>query len=332
MGSLGNIWVTRKIPQKAIDMLREVADVEVWEEELPPPREVVLEKIARLDGILPLLTDKMDAVAMDRAPRLRVIANYAVGYDNVDVPAATQRGILVTNTPGVLTETTADLAFALLMAAARHVVAGDKYTRAGLWKTWGPLLFLGQDIHHANLGLVGLGRIGSEMAKRARGFDMRVRYYDPIRNEAAEEQLGIEYASLETVLRESDFVSLHTPLTAETRHLISERELKMMKPTAILINSSRGPVVDQKALYEALKSGTIYAAGLDVFDVEPIPEEDPLLTLDHVVAVPHIASASYATRTRMATLAAENLIAALKGEQPPTPVNPDVLGSPRRRR
>lgn len=332
MGSLGNVWVTRQIPQKAIDMLREVAHVEVWEEELPPPRAVVLEKIAMLDGILPMLTDKMDAEAMDRAPRLKVIANYAVGFDNVDVPAATQRGIVVTNTPGVLTETTADLAFALLMAAARHIVAGDKFTRAGRWKTWGPLLFLGQDIHHATLGLVGLGRIGSEVAKRARGFDMRVLYYDPIRNEAAEKQLGVEYASLERVLRESDFISLHTPLTPETRHLIGERELKMMKPTAILINTSRGPVVDQKALYEALKNGTLYAAGLDVFETEPIPADDPLLTLENVVVVPHIGSASYATRTRMATLAAENLIAVLKGETPPTPVNPEVLRAPHRRR
>ncbi|MDH7570842.1 MAG: glyoxylate reductase [Armatimonadota bacterium] len=325
MASRYKVWVTRRIPEQALEMIRAVAETEVWEEELPPPREIILQKVRDLDGILPLLTDRMDAEVMDRAPRLKVIANYAVGYDNVDVPAATQRGILVCNTPGVLTETTADLAFALLMAAARHIVAADAYTRAGKWKTWGPLLFLGQDIHHATLGLVGLGRIGSEMAKRARGFDMRVLYYDPRRNTEAETRLGVEYASLERVLKESDFVSLHTPLTPETRHLIGARELAMMKPTAILINTSRGPVVDQKALYEALRNKTIYAAGLDVFDTEPIPPDDPLLTLENVTVVPHIASASFATRTRMATLAAENLIAGLTGKLPPAPVNPEVL-------
>lgn len=332
MANQYKVWVTRRIPEAALDMLRQVADVEVWEDELPPPRELVLEKIGELDAILSLLTDKMDATVMDRGQKLKVIANYAVGFDNVDVAAATERGILVCNTPGVLTETTADLAFTLLMATARHIVASDKYTRAGKWKTWGPMLFLGQDIHHADLGLIGLGRIGSEMAKRARGFDMRVRYYDPIRNEAAERQLGIEYAPKETILKESDFISLHTPLMPETRHMIGEAEFKMMKPTAILINTSRGPVVDQKALYEALKNKVIYAAGLDVFDVEPIPGDDPLLTLDNVTAVPHIASASYNTRTRMATLAAENVIAGLQGTKPPAPVNPDVLDSPKRRR
>ena len=325
------VWVTRRIPEAGLELLREVADVDVWEDDLPPPREVILEKIVDLDGILALLTDRMDAEVMDRAPRLKVIANYAVGFDNVDVPAATARGILVGNTPGVLTETTADLAFALLMAAARHIVPGDRYTREGRWKTWGPLLFLGQDIHHATLGLVGLGRIGSEMAKRARGFDMRVRYFDPTRSAAAERELGVEYADMETILRESDFVSLHTPLSPQTRHLIGRRELAMMKPTAILINTSRGPVVDQAALYDALKNKTIYAAGLDVFDVEPIPEADPLLTLDNVVVVPHIASASVHTRTRMATLAAQNLVAGLTGAPPPAPVNPEVLGGPVKR-
>ncbi|NLC58740.1 MAG: D-glycerate dehydrogenase [Armatimonadetes bacterium] len=332
MGQSYKVWVTRRIPEAGIEMLREAAEVEVWEDELPPPRDLILDKIGELDGILALLTDRMDAAVMDRAKKLKVIANYAVGFDNVDVPAATERGILVTNTPGVLTETTADLAFTLLMATARHIVPSDRYTREGRWKTWGPMLFLGQDIHHAALGLIGLGRIGAEVAKRARGFDMRVRYFDPIRNEEAERRLGIEYADLDTILKESDFVSLHTPLTPETRHLIGARELALMKPTAILINTSRGPVVDQKALYEALKNRTLYAAGLDVFDVEPVPKDEPLLSLDNVVAVPHIASASFATRTRMATLAAENLLAGLRGTQPPTPVNPEVLSAPQRRR
>jgi glyoxylate reductase len=326
------VWVTRQIPQQGIDMLREVADVEVWEDELPPPRDLILDKIGELDGILALLTDKMDAEVMDRGKKLKVIANYAVGFDNVDVAAATERGILVTNTPGVLTETTADLAFTLLMATARNIVVADKFTRDGKWKTWGPTLLLGQDIHHAKLGLIGLGRIGREMAKRARGFDMDVTYYDVVRNEQAERELGLKYADIDTILKESDFVSLHTPLTPETRHLIGARELSLMKPTAILINTSRGPVVDQKALYEALRDKVIYAAGLDVFDVEPISKDDPLLTLDNVTVVPHIASASFATRTRMATMAAENLIAGLKGTTPTAPVNPEVLNSPQRRK
>ena len=326
------VWVTRQIPQQGIDMLREVADVEVWEDELPPPRDLILDKIGELDGILALLTDKMDAEVMDRGKKLKVIANYAVGFDNVDVAAATERGILVTNTPGVLTETTADLAFTLLMATARNIVVADKFTRDGKWKTWGPTLLLAQDIHHAKLGLIGLGRIGREMAKRARGFDIDVTYYDVVRNEQAERELGLKYADIDTILKESDFVSLHTPLTPQTRHLIGARELSLMKPTAILINTSRGPVVDQKALYEALRDKVIYAAGLDVFDVEPISKDDPLLTLDNVTVVPHIASASFATRTRMATMAAENLIAGLKGTTPTAPVNPEVLNSPQRRK
>lgn len=326
------VWVTRRIPEPALDMLRKVADIEVWEDELPPTRELILEKIGELDGILSLLTDKMDPVVMDRAKKLKVIANYAVGFDNVDIPAATERGIMVTNTPGVLTGTTADLAFTLLMATARNIVAADRYTREGRWKTWGPMLFLGQDIHNATLGLIGLGRIGYEMAKRGTGFNMRVRYNDVRRNEAAEKELGLEFVDRDTILKESDFVSLHTPLTAETRHMISTKELQMMKPTAILINSSRGPVVDPKALYEALKNKTIYGAGLDVTEPEPISKDDPLLTLDNLTVVPHIASASVATRTRMATMAAENLIQALKGEKPDALVNKDVWDSPKLRR
>lgn len=328
MGSRSRVWVTRRIPAEAIDVLRGKADVEVWENELPPPREVVLEKIGGLDGILALLTDKLDAEAMDRAPRLKVISNYAVGYDNVDVKAATERGILVCNTPGVLTETTADLAFALLMATARRVVPADAYTRAGKWQTWGPMLYLGRDVHHAALGLVGLGRIGTEMAKRARGFDMHVRYTSPHRHPDVEQRLGIEYADLETVLRESDFVSLHTPLTESTYHLIGARELAMMKPTAVLINTARGAVVDQAALYRALKAGTIWGAGLDVFETEPVPADEPILSLENVVVLPHIASASVQTRTQMALLAAENLLAGLNGHPPQSPVNPEVLTAP----
>jgi glyoxylate reductase len=227
----------------------------------------------------------------------------------------------------VLTETTADFAFTLLLAAARRVVEGDKLTRRGDWKTWGPMILLGYDIHHATLGIIGSGRIGMEMAKRARGFDMKVLYYDVVRRKPEEEAaLGLEYVpSVAELLPRADFVSVHVPLTADTRHMISTKEFSAMKPTAIFVNSSRGPVVDQKALYEALKSGQIFAAGLDVTEPEPILMDDPLLTLDNVVIAPHIASGSVATRTKMANMAAANLLAGLKGELPPNCVNPEVL-------
>lgn len=318
------VFVTRILPQAALDKIAAVADMEVWQDELPPSREFMLEKVKDIDGLLSLLTDKVDAELMDAGKNLKVVSNYAVGFDNIDIPAATERGIAVGNTPGVLTETTADLAFTLLMASARHIVQADKYTRDDKWKTWGPMLFLGQDIHHATIGIVGMGRIGFEMAKRAAGFDMKILYTDAVRNEKAEKELGAQYVDMDTLLKESDFVSLHCPLMDSTRGLIGERELDMMKPTAILINSSRGPVVDQKALYEALKAKKIAHAGLDVFDVEPIKGDDPLCELDNITIVPHIASASVATRTKMAMMAADNLIAGLTGEPLPTPVNPEV--------
>ncbi|MCE5323809.1 D-glycerate dehydrogenase [bacterium] len=318
------VFVTRVLPQSALDKIAEAADMEVWQDELPPPREVLMEKVKDLDGLLCLLTDKIDPELMDAASKVKVISNYAVGYDNIDIPAATVRGIPVGNTPGVLTETTADLAFTLLMSSARRIVEADKYTRAGKWKTWGPMLFLGRDIHHATLGIVGLGRIGYEMAKRGKGFDMDVIYFDEYRNEQREKELGIKYVDLDTLLKESDFVSLHVPLMKSTHHLMGEREFKMMKPTAILINSSRGPVVDQKALYNALKNGEIAHAGIDVFDPEPIAKDDPLLTLDNITVVPHIASASVATRTKMAMMAADNLIAGITGKPLPNLVNSEV--------
>lgn len=318
------VFVTRILPKPALDKIEEFAEMEVWQDELPPSREVLLEKVKGIDGLLCLLTDKIDGEVMDTGANLKVISNYAVGFDNIDIPAATQRGIPVGNTPGVLTETTADLAFTLLMSSARRVVEADRYTRDGKWKTWGPMLFLGQDIHHATLGIVGLGRIGCEMAKRGKGFDMKLIYHDAVRNEKAEQELGIKYVDMDTLLKESDFVSLHVPLMESTRHLMGAKEFDMMKPTAILINSARGPVVDQKALYEALKAGKIAYAGLDVFEVEPIAADDPLLTLDNITILPHIASASVATRTKMALMAADNLIAGIKGEALPTPVNPEV--------
>lgn len=319
------VYVTRLIPKQGLDLVRSFAEVKIWEGELPPPREVILEEVAEVEGVISLLTDQIDAKVMDAAPNLRVISNYAVGYDNVDVEAASERGILVCNTPGVLTDTTADLAFALLVCVARRVVEGDRYVRGGKWKTWGPMLLLGQDIHGATLGLVGLGRIGRAMAKRASGFEMRILYHDIYRQPDLEKELGLTYNDLETLLRESDFISLHTPLTSETYHLIGVDQFKMMKSTAILINTSRGPVVDEKALYDALLSGQIGGAGLDVTDPEPIDAEDPLLTLDNCLIVPHIGSASVATRTLMATMAAENLVAGLQGRIPPHLVNPQVL-------
>lgn len=319
-------YVCRVIPEPALEIVRAAAETRVWDrEDVPPPRDVLLREASGCDGLLTLLTDRVDEELLAGSPRLRVVANMAVGYDNIDVPAATRHGVIVTNTPEVLTETTADFAFALLMAAARRVAEGDRFTRAGQWQTWAPLLLAGQDVHHATLGLVGLGRIGSAVARRARGFEMRVLYYDPIRRPDLEQSLGIEFRELNEVLRESDFISVHVPLMPETRHLIGAEQFRMMKTTAVFVNAARGPVVDEAALVEALRSRTIYAAGLDVYEKEPLSPDSPLLQLDNVILAPHIASASIPTRTRMATLAAENLAAVLQGSRPPTPVNPDVL-------
>lgn len=320
------VYVARIIPDEGLNLVREHCDAVIWEGDLPPAREVILQETRDADGLLSLLTDRVDGELMDACPHLRVVSNYAVGFDNLDVPAATARGIPVGNTPGVLTETTADFAFALLMAAARRIPEGVDYVRAGNWHTWGPLLLLGHDVHHATLGLVGLGRIGAEMAKRARGFDMRVVYSDVVRREDLEGSLGLEYAPLDQVLREADFISVHTPLTPETRHLIDRDKLRAMKPTAILINTSRGPVVETDALVEALRAGEIGGAALDVTDPEPLPPDHPLVTMPNCIVVPHIASASHTTRGAMARIAAENLIAGLRGAPLPTGLNPDALG------
>jgi len=330
MSDRPTVYVTRELPGDAVERLRRAASVRVWPEELPPPRDVLLSEAAAADGLLALLTDRIDADLLDAAPRLRVVSNVAVGYDNIDVPEATRRAVLITNTPGILTETTADFAFALLMAAARRVVEADRYTRQGRWKTWGPQVLLGQDVHGACLGIVGLGGVGLEVAKRARGFGMRILYFDHRRRPREERRYGLVHIELDQLLREADFVSLHVPLTGETRHLIGERELSLMKPTAVLVNTARGPVVDQRALYRFLKERRITAA-LDVTEVEPIPMDDPLLTLDNVIIAPHIASASVATRTRMASVAVDNLLAALRGEEPPNCVNRQALRRWRRK-
>jgi glyoxylate reductase len=325
------VFVTRVIPDAGLDLLRERCDLEVWPEEMPPAREEIMRRVPELEGILAMLTDRMDAELMDAAPRLRVISNYAVGFDNVDLAAATARGIPVGNTPGVLTETTADLAFALLMAAARLILPGVEHIRAGRWRTWDPMALLGQDVHHAVLGLVGLGRIGVEMAKRARGFDMRVLYASRTRRPDLEQALGLDYcASLDELLPQADFVSLHTPLTPETQHLIDARALARMKRTAVLINTARGPVVDSQALAEALRSGVIGGAALDVTDPEPLPATHELLSLPNCLVVPHIGSASVNSRAAMAQLAAENLLAGLEGRPLKASPNPETSGRTRR--
>jgi glyoxylate reductase len=320
------VFVTRIIPSEGLDRVRAACDAAVWDDELPPPRDVILRQAREADGLLSLLTDSVDAELMDACPQLRVVSNFAVGFDNIDIPAATARGILVGNTPGVLTETTADFAFTLLLAAARRVVEGVDYVRAGRWHTWGPLLLTGPDVHHATLGLVGLGRIGVEMAKRARGFDMRVLYSDVVRRADLEASYGLEHTSLEDLLRQADFISLHTPLTPQTHHLIGHEQLRMMKPSAILVNTSRGPVVDTEALAEALRAGAIGGAALDVTDPEPLPADHPLVALPNCIVVPHIASASHATRAAMARIAAENLLAGLHGAPLPAGLNPEAQG------
>lgn len=328
--SVPRVYVTRIIPEGGLRLVREACDAEIWEGETPPPRQVLLDKVRGIDGLLALLTDRIDAELMDAAgPQLKVISNYAVGYNNIDVEAATERGIAVGNTPGVLTDTTADMAFTLLMAAARRVVEGADYVRAGKWRTWGPTLLLGRDIHHATLGIIGFGRIGRTVAKRARGFEMEVLFYDPMveADDAEAQALGAKGVDLDTLLAESDFVSVHVPLMDETHHMIGVDALHKMRSTAILINTSRGPVVDPDALYQALAEGEIAYAALDVTEPEPINVDSPLLDLPNCIIVPHIASASIATRTRMAEIAAENLIAGLRSQPLPAWVNPDVGAS-----
>lgn len=321
------VYVCRPLPGRAVEILAKHCAVRMWDRiEEPPPRDVLLAEAEAAQGIVSLLTDRMGQELFSRARSLRVVSNVAVGYDNVDVEAATRRGIVVTNTPGVLTEATADFAWALLMAAARRIPEADRYTRSGRWTSWQPTLLLGQDVHGQTIGIVGMGRIGTAVARRALGFGMRVLYHDQFRHPDREHELGVEYCELPDLLRESDFVSIHTPLTPETRHLINRERLALMKPTAILVNTGRGPVVDEQALYEALAQRSIAAAGLDVFEVEPLPPDSLLLALDNVVLAPHIASATHATRARMAELAAENCVAVLTGRRPLNPVNPEVLG------
>jgi glyoxylate reductase len=320
------VFVSRIIPDDGLRPITEACDADVWQDALPPPRADLLGAIEGCEGVLTLLTDRVDDEFLDRAgPQLKVVSNFAVGFDNIDVAACTKVGIPVGNTPGVLTETTADLAWALLMAAARRLPEGDHYVRAGKWKTWGPMLLMGPDVHGATLGIIGFGRIGQAVARRARGFGMRVLYHDPHRvSPSVEAEYGAEFRTLEGILPEADFVTLHVNLSPETKGLINAERLGWMKRTAILVNTSRGPVVDSMALVDALRDGVIAAAALDVTDPEPLPADHPLVGLDNCLVVPHIASASRATRGRMAAMAAANLLAGVRGQRLPTPVNPEV--------
>jgi glyoxylate reductase len=312
------VLVAREIPSAGLRLL-DGFDVTVLRER-PPERDELLEAVRGANGVLSTATEKMDGEVMDAAGvGLKVVANMAVGYDNIDISAATNRGVVVTNTPGVLDETTADVAFMLMLAAARRLGEGERLLRAGEWEWWGPKQLRGIDVWGKKLGVVGLGRIGRAVARRGRGFGMEILYHNRSRKEDAEKELGARYLDLDDLLRESDFVSIHTPLTDATRHLIGERELGLMQDTAVLVNTSRGPVVDEAALAEALEGGRIFAAGLDVYEEEP-KVHPRLLELEKAVLAPHIGSATIETRDRMATLAAENLRAVLRGEQPRNPV------------
>jgi glyoxylate reductase len=319
------VLVTRRLPAPVMDWLYERCDVTLHEGPEAIPRDRFLADIRGKVGAITLLTDKVDDELLDAAgDQLVIVANYAVGFDNIDVPALTKRGVLASNTPDVLTETTADLAWTLLMSAARRIPEGDRFLRSRTPWIWGPEMMLGQDIHHKTLGIVGFGRIGHAMARRAKGFGMKIIYFDVFRpSPELEQELGAEYRDLDDLLQEADLISLHTNLTPETRHLINAERLKRMKPTAVLVNTSRGPVIDEAALAEALKSGQIFAAGLDVFENEP-QVEPGLLETESAVVIPHLGSATVETRHAMGMLAAENLVSALEGRKPPTLLNPEV--------
>ena len=323
------LFVTRELFEDVIRKLEEYYEVEVWDRYQPPPYEVILEKARESDALATLLTDRIDCRLLEESKRLRIVAQYAVGVDNIDVECATRLGIYVTNTPGVLTEATAELTWALILAVARRVVEADHFVRWGEWwrlKTgWHPKMMLGMELKGKVLGVIGMGRIGYRVAEIGKAFGMKIIYYSRTRKPEVEKKLGAEYRELDQLLREADIVTIHTPLTKETRYMIDEEKLRLMKRTAILINTARGAVVDTNALVKALKEGWIAGAGLDVFEEEPLDPNHPLTAFKNVVLLPHIGSATYETRHRMAELVAENLIAFYKGEVPPTLVNKDVL-------
>jgi glyoxylate reductase len=319
------IYVTRELPERGLKIIKQHFETDVWPEYAPPPKKTIIEKAKNVDALATLLSDKIDAEVYNAAPKLKIVSQLAVGFDNIDLAEATKRGIYVTNTPEVLTDTTADFAWALLMAVARRVVEADKYVRTGQWKVgWHPAMLTGRDVFGTTIGIVGAGRIGYAMAKRALGFDMKVLFYDVIPRPEIE-KLGAKKVDLTTLLRQSDFVTIHVPLMKETHHFINEEKLRLMKKTAYIINNSRGPVVDEKALHMALKEGWIAGAGLDVFEQEPTPMDNPLLKLENVVVAPHISSASLETRAKMSEMVADNLVSFFQGKQPPNLVNLDVM-------
>jgi len=324
--SKSKVYVTRAISDRGLKIIKKRFNVEVWPEYSPPPKEVIIEKVRDVDALVSLLSDRIDNEVFSAAPKLKIVAQMAVGFDNIDLKEATKRGVYVTNTPEVLTETTADFAWALLMTVARRGVEADNYVRSGRWKvSWHPSMLLGRDVHSATIGVVGAGRIGSSVARRASGFNMKILYYGVHPKPQLEKELGAKRVDLDELLKQSDFVSIHVSLTKETYHMINEEKLRLMKKTAYLINNSRGAVIDEKALHRALKEGWIAGAGLDVFEREPTPVTNPLLKLDNVVLAPHISSGSHETRSRMAEMVAENLIAFFEGRIPPNLVNREVL-------
>jgi len=323
------VYITRNIPESGLNKIKKHFDVEIWPEYYPPPKEILLEKVRDADALVSLLTDPIDKDVLSNARKLRIIAQYAVGFDNIDIEEATKRGIYVTNTPGVLTEAVADLTWALILSVTRRIVEADHYVRSGKWEEsktgWHPMMLLGTELRGKTLGIIGFGRIGQAVARRAKCFGMKVIYYSRTRKPDAETEIGAKYVDLETLLKESDIISIHVPLTKETELMIGEKELKMMKPGAYLINTARGRVIDEKALYKALKEKWIAGAALDVFWQEPLPKNNPLLELDNIVVAPHIGSATIETRSKMAEIVAENLIAFYEGKVPPNLVNKDVI-------
>ncbi len=315
------VLVTRRIPEKGLDMLRARYETVINPEDRVMTKEEIIEGIADADALLCLLTDRIDAEVIDAAPKLKVISNYAVGYNNIDIRHAAEKGIAVTNTPGVLTETTADLAWSLLMAVARRIPESDVFMRQGRFRGWAPVLMLGSDVHGKTLGIIGMGDIGSAVARRAGGFGMRVLYHNRNRRPEAEREIGAEYVPLDELMRESDYISLHVPLTPETRNMLDREMLELMKPSAYLINTARGEVIDEKHLIEMLRSGRIRGAALDVFQGEPLNVNPELYELENVVLAPHIGSASLETRTEMAVMAAQAIIDVFDGKKPQNLVN-----------
>lgn len=314
---MDKIFITRKLPDEVVNPLREKFDVTMWHsDEISMTYDEIKSQAKDAHALWTVLSDKVDRALIESLPNLKVISNLAVGYNNIDVEAAKERGIIVTNTPGVLTETTADLAFSLLLATARRVTEAERDLRAGKWISWSPMQLTGMDVFGATLGIIGMGRIGEAVARRAKGFDMKVLYHNRSRKIEAEEQFGFTYVELDALLQESDFIVLLTPLTAETKGLIGERELNLMKETAAIINVARGGIIDEKALYDALTTNKIWAAGLDVFELEPVPLDHPLLSLPNVTVLPHIGSASIRTRMAMMQMNADDIKAVLENKEP----------------